>query len=138
MTETAFTGVLKEIADVAGDVAATLVAAARGGTLVYIPARVGDRHWLVETVGRAAAEKICAHFAVDKKRGARIEIPLVMNSGYNLLRRTTFKRLHDLDLQKKSAREQAQLCGVTERTVRNHRRRHRGDGRNGGGQQSLF
>lgn len=57
--------VLAEIAQAAGIEAALKLARERGGTRVYIPARVREGHWLSETVGLAAAEAICQHFCTD-------------------------------------------------------------------------
>lgn len=139
MTILGLTGVLLEIAEVAGEPAAALIAGARGGRSVYIPARAPDKHWLVETVGRAAADKICAHFAVDKRRGARIDIPLATGGAYATLRRAVAKRLHELDRDGKSSTAQAQQVGVTQRTVHRHRRIHRGENKSRGGRQGgLF
>ena len=51
-------GILGEIADVAGIPAALAIADEVGGTRINIPARAGDDHWLVKTVGREAAETV--------------------------------------------------------------------------------
>lgn len=132
----AVSGILKEIADVAGEPAAVLLAAKAGGTRVYIPARVGDKHWLVECVGRRAADLICNHFAVEGKRGTSIDLPLAGGGAYPQLKRAIAKRIHDLDRTEKSAREIARSAGVSQRTVHRHRTAHRGGG--GGKQGSLF
>lgn len=68
--------VLAEIAEVAGREAALKVAAARGGTRVYIPRRARDKHWLPRLVGREAADRICRHFAPGPGTGDYIEIPI--------------------------------------------------------------
>lgn len=144
MTTLGLTGVLLEIAQVAGEPAAALIAGARGGRSVYIPARATDEHWLVETVGRAAADKICAHFAVDDKRGqrgprgTRVDIPLATGGAYATLRRAVAKRLHDLDGTGKSSAAQASQVGVTQRTVHRHRRIHRGENKSRGGRQGKL
>lgn len=124
-------GVLKEIAQVAGEPAAVLIAARVGGARVYIPAKVSDGHWLVECVGREKAERLCRHFAVDG-RGQRIDVPLGGGGAYPQLRRAIAKRVHDLDRGNVSARKIAGEVGVTTRTVHRHRRAHRG------GQGSLL
>lgn len=129
-------GILAEIADAAGEAAAVALAARVGGTRIYIPARVTDGHWLVECVGRKAAEKICAHFAVDGS-GQRIDVPLAGGGAYPQLRRAIAKRVHDLDKQGKSSREISQSVGVTQRTVHSHRAAHRG-GSKSDKQGSLF
>ncbi len=48
-------GVLSDIAEVAGEDAALAIAAARGGTQVYIPPRPAIDHWLCRLIGRDAA-----------------------------------------------------------------------------------
>lgn len=123
-------GVLAEIAEAAGEPAAIALAARIGGTRVYIPARVTEGHWLVDAVGRRAAEKICTYFAVDGS-GQRIDIPLAGGGAYPQLRRAIAKRIHDLDRNEKSSREISQSVGVTQRTVHRHRRAHRGGGNDG-------
>lgn len=125
-------GVLDEIAEVAGLPAAIAIAARTGGTRVYIPARAEDDHWLVDCVGRRAADKICARFS-----GERIDMPLYHGGAYPQLRRAIAKRVHDLDRSHRSSREIAIQVGVTQRTVHRHRRAHRGDG-DDDGQGSLL
>lgn len=66
---------MAEIADAAGVEAAWALAAAHGGTTVYIPHVAGPDHWLTELVGAEAASKICRHFATGNS-GARVLIPL--------------------------------------------------------------
>lgn len=128
-------GILVEIAEVAGEPAAIALAARVGGMRVYIPARAAEGHWLVDCVGRRAAEKICAHFAVDGS-GQRIDVPLAGGGAYPQLKRAIARRLHELDRQGKSSREITQAVGVTQRTVHRHRAAHRG-GKNDK-QGSLF
>lgn len=129
-------GVLSEIADVAGEAAAVALAAQYGGTRVYIPARAGDGHWLVACVGRRAADLICAHFVADGS-GQRIEVPLAGGGSYPQLRRTIARRVHELDREGKSEGVIAKAVGVTGRTVRRHRAAHRGSGKDSK-QGSLF
>lgn len=117
---------LAEIASVAGEIAAVQLAAYAGGTRVYIPVRTADNHWLVQCVGRKAADQICAAFAVDG-RGQRVDIPLGSVGAYPQLRRAIAKRIHDLDKAKDSSRKIAASVGVTQRTVHRHRRAHRVD-----------
>jgi len=71
--------VLAEIADAAGIDAAIDLARAYGGQTVYVPSRPKPDHWLVDTVGREAAEKICDHYRV-RDSGARLLIPLARPS----------------------------------------------------------
>lgn len=79
MTRSSLPGVLAEIADIAGTEIAWAIARAQGGITVYIPAQPGDDHWLVELVGREAADKISQHF-VPGKNGIRIEIPMAKHT----------------------------------------------------------
>jgi hypothetical protein len=118
---------LAEIAEAAGEAAAVMIAARQGGCYVYIPAKVDDGHWLVDCVGRRAADRICAHFAVDGI-GARIYIPLYGGGAYPTLRRSIAKRVHDLHNDGASSAEISRRIGVTQRTVHRHRRAHRGGG----------
>jgi hypothetical protein len=119
------TGVLKEIAEVAGEAAAIALAAQVGGNRVYFPARLKPKHWLVECVGLRAAEKIVAHFR-DRGTGQYIDIPIADAGAYPQLRRAIAKRVHELDKSGKSAREITSIVRVTSRTVHRHRRAHRG------------
>lgn len=128
-------GVLGEIATVAGEAAALAIAARAGGTRVYIPAQVADDHWLVECVGRRAADLICRHFAFEQ-HGQRVDIPLCAGT-YTQVKRMIARRVHELDREGKSAREIARRIGVTQRSVHRNRAAHRGR-RNDGGQGRLL
>lgn len=119
--------VLAEIAEVAGEAAALALASAKGGTRVYIPARLDTDHWLVEVAGLAAAQKICKHFAVDHVRGQDIEIPLYVGGTFRQLLRKVAQRIHELDQDDDASETSiARTLGVSGRTVRRHRARHRG------------
>lgn len=119
--------VLAEIAEVVGAAAAIQIAAHKGGTRVYFPARVDQDHWLVAIIGIDKARKLCQHFAVDRKRGQHIEIPLHVGGTYRQMIRAIAKSVHDLDQNPaESERTIAQTVGVTARTVRRHRARHGG------------
>lgn len=123
---TQFTGVLKEIADVAGEAAAVALAASVGGTRIYIPAprRLNEKHWLVVCVGRRAALKIAEHFS-SASSGQRIDIPLCGGGAYPQLRRAIAKRVHEMNQAGASASEITQAVGITTRAVHRHRRAHR-------------
>lgn len=136
-------GVLHEIAKVAGEAAAVALAAQVGGNRVYIPLPVNlhDRHWLVECVGRRAAEKIAAHYAgasAGARTGTYIDVPLGAGGAYPQLRRAIAKRVHELDKAGKSAREITRAAGITARTVHRHRAAHRGRKKSNSKQGSLF
>jgi hypothetical protein len=107
---------LQEIADAAGLAAALKLAEARGGTEVYIPAQAPDGHWLVECVGREAADKICAFYRVettDSRRGSHVEIPLGSHRFYERARRLAMKLLGEGHNQVEVARK----LGLHHRTV---------------------
>lgn len=128
----ALPGVLGKIASVAGEAAAVAISARRGGTRVYIPSKVTNRHWLVDTVGREAAKKVCKLLARQK-----VEIPLSIGGAYRTLNRAVAKHVHQLIKDGASEAEIARAVGITGRTVRRHRRAHRGQGKDPR-QQSLF
>ena len=90
----------------------------------------------MECVGRNAADRICAHFAVDGARGQRLDIPIAIGGAYGQLRRAIAQRVHELDQENKSSREIARLVGVTQRSVHRNRAAHRG--RKGGKQGRLL
>jgi len=127
---------LQEIADAAGEVAAVQLAAAKGGQRIYIPAKVGDDHWLVECVGRRAADAICRMFAVDGRRGLRFDVPLAGNGAYPQLRRAIAKHAAELERNGASCAAIAAATGTTERAVRKRRRKERE--RKSDAQGSLF
>lgn len=129
-------GILAEIADVAGEPAAVMIAALKGGRTIYIPARVSEQHWLVDCVGRELAEKICRHFSADG-RGQYFEVPIAGTGVFPQLRRMVAKRIHELDQGGASMSKIAGEVGVTTRTVRRHRRAHKGGGKDAR-QRSLF
>ncbi|SDU08954.1 helix-turn-helix domain-containing protein [Stappia sp. ES.058] len=108
---------LAEIAEVAGLDAALKLAAARGGQTVYIPSRPAPEHWLCQTVGQPAAEKICEHFRV-RNSGGRFLIPIARTAS---ARRTLFKALEN----GASARQAAAAAGTHERTAYRARARIR-------------
>ncbi|MBW7968156.1 LuxR C-terminal-related transcriptional regulator [Bradyrhizobium sp. BR 10289] len=118
-------GVLAEIAEVAGETAALMISARRGGQRVYFPSTkfLHKAQWLVECVGHDLAAKICAHFEVDG-RGQRIDIPLHVGGTYRQFVRSVAERVHKLDRDGKSSTEIAQQLGLTQRTVHRHRARH--------------
>ena len=119
-------GVLQEIAEVAGEAAALAIASRAGGTRIYLPARAADEHWLVQAVGRAHADALCDHFAVDG-RGARLDVPLHVGGTFRQLQRAIAEVVHKMDDgSEASSREIARKVGITQRTVHRHRARHRG------------
>ena len=112
------TGVLREIADLfpenpgEGLRAALAIAEAKGGTEAHFPARAPDDHWLPRAVGREAADRICAHFAVGRG-GVRLEVPLGPHRFYARARRMAA----ELVGKGRSTNEVARAVGVHGRTV---------------------
>jgi hypothetical protein len=125
-------GVLGEVASVAGEPAAYAIAECKGGTRIYIPAKVPAHHWLTLTVGDVAAEKIAQRLGGD-----RYDVPLVTSGAYRSWRRKIAKQVHDLDKEGKSSREIARTVGLTQRAIHRHRAVHRGGNKNDP-QGSLF
>lgn len=130
-------GVLAEIAELVGDAAALAIAAHAGGTRVYFPASPSEDHWLVEAIGQPAAQKLCKYFAVDLRRGQRVEIPLAVGGSYRQWLRAVQKRVHQLDAEGLSSFEIARKVGITQRAVHRARAKHRGS-KPGDRQHSLF
>lgn len=117
---------LAEIAQVAGLDAALKLAEARGGTEVYIPATATDGHWLVETVGRSAANAICAHFTVHAS-GCRLELPLGPAGTAAQLRR----QIDRMIAEGRSEREIALAAGYTGRGIRLRKAKIKADTQDG-------
>lgn len=105
--------VLQEIAEVAGLDAAWALARAKGGTTIFLPRRVGHRHWLAEIVGYEAARKICDHFRSNHQE--RVVVPMAAASQRDLRWREV---LSNPDL---SINDTAERLGVHGRTVSRHR-----------------
>lgn len=71
----ALPGVLRQIANVAGEEAALAIAAVRGGTQVYFPPRPANDHWLCQLIGPEAAEKVCDELTCGVGP-LRVDLPL--------------------------------------------------------------
>ncbi|WP_198174380.1 helix-turn-helix domain-containing protein [Mesorhizobium xinjiangense] len=108
--------ILGEIEEVAGLNAALKLARLHGGTSVSIPHKCPDDHWLVDAVGREAADAICDHFAVGNT-GARIIMPM----GVEFSRHAKRMEIIKLIQQGHSADQIAKAAGVHVRTVYRHR-----------------
>lgn len=111
-------GLLGEIEEVAGLAAALAIAERVGGTRVSIPARAPDGHWLVETVGREAADKICVHLRTlspeGREAGARhVVIP---RGPAGCLAKARIRLAKELE-NGTSAREAARRAGLSERAA---------------------
>ncbi len=123
-------GVLAEIAEVAGLIAALAVAEKLGGGRTHFPASAADDHWLTRLVGREAADKICAHFRATSRGGIQVDIPLGPRGFY----RNARKRALALMAEGVSTYETARRLGIDRSTVRRLKARSKGavkDGRQG-------
>lgn len=109
-------GVLAEIAAVAGEAAALAIADARGGTQVYIPPRPRPGHWLCELVGEQAAQKIADRLTCGVG-GMRVDLPLGP-CGHQARARTRVDRML---VAERSERDIARATGYTTRGVRKRR-----------------
>ena len=86
---------LNEIADVIGVDAALALADARGGSRVSIPAKANDKHWLVKTLGREAADKLCDHFRAGYG-GSQFDLPLGPKSPLNALLHSNQRKIDEM------------------------------------------
>lgn len=118
---------LAEIARVAGLKAALALAQEQGGSKVYIPRRAPDSHWLVEIVGREAADRISELFGDQ-----RVVIPLGPERYYARAARVAAQKL----AEGKSLDAVRREVGVHVRTVSRIKARMKGGG--GGDQGNLF
>lgn len=110
-------GVLAQIAAVAGEEAALALAAARGGTQIYLPPVPAEDHWLIGVVGLDAARAICDHLTCGVGP-ARIDLPLGP-MGAAARARAEVDRLIGAN---KSEREIALATGYTSRAIRRRRK----------------
>ncbi len=119
MTHSWLPSSLAELADVIGLDATLKLADEWGGTRRYFPAHAPDGHWLVECIGREAADKLCAHLCVglNNDMGLEISLPLGPKGSFNAIRR----RLRAALEQGMTAAEAARYAGMTERSAYNHR-----------------
>lgn len=115
---------LAKVAQLAGLPAALALAEARGGREVYIPRRATESHWLVQTVGRAAADAISDYFGDQ-----RLQLPLGPRNFYSRARRRAAEMLEAGD----SVNQVVEQTGVCARSVKRYRKRLRR-----GSQGSLF
>ncbi|MEP2758779.1 MAG: hypothetical protein ABJP66_06895 [Hyphomicrobiales bacterium] len=129
-------GLLGEIAEVTDIGVAMAIAERVGGTRVSIPARAGDDHWLVERVGRDAANTICDYLRTlspqGRETGARHVIIPSGPAGCLAKART---RLAKELASGTSAREAARRAGLSERAAFRMRAKLREDDDT---QQELF
>jgi DNA-binding NarL/FixJ family response regulator len=109
-------GLLAEVEGIVGRDAAIKFAIACGGTRIYIPARLSDEHWLVESIGLDAARKLAKHFTFQR-RGLRLDVPMMPRA----------IQTNELTTAGASSREIALQLGIHQRTVHRHRSKMRDD-----------
>ncbi len=109
-------GVLAEIAAATTRMTALKVAAAVGGTRVYIPTRPTEDHWLAMLVGHERATAIGAALA-PAQGGLDILVPM----GPLAQRLSRWRRIKEMIDSNMSKREIARAVGCHERTVQYHR-----------------
>ncbi len=110
---TVLPGVLADIADIAGEDAALAVAAARGGTQIYIPPSPDRDHWLSRLVGIQAAKAIADRLTCGVG-GMRVELPLGPKGHAARVRAKVDRMIQD----NRSERDIALATGYTIRGVR--------------------
>lgn len=110
-------GILAEIANIAGEDAALAVAAARGGTQVYIPPVPDRDHWLTRLVGHPAAKEIADRLTCGVG-GMRVDLPMGPKGAAARLRAKVDRMLRE----NRSERDIALATGYSARSVRRRRR----------------
>jgi hypothetical protein len=114
-------GVLADIAAVAGRDAALRLAAAYGGTRIKIPGRLRSGGWLVRCVGEEAARAIIEHYRVfdaDGRTPATVMVlPIGWSGSITRARRAATKAAVQTLEAGGSVREAARRAGVAERTA---------------------
>lgn len=126
------------IAAVIGAGAALVLFRARGGARITIPARAPDGHWLVELIGREAADALCDHYRQgtpsNSMRGAELDLPRgptgVMGEFAPTLARAR-RVMAEALAAGHSAEEAARQAGLTRRTAYRMRGRSKRDPRQG-------
>ena len=114
-------GILAEIADIAGEDAALAVAAARGGTQVYIPPSPERDHWLSRLVGQQAARAIADRLTCGVG-GMRVDLTLGPKGHAARIRAKVDRMIDDGGF---SERDIAQATGYTIRGVRYRKARRK-------------
>lgn len=128
-------GALAEIAAVAGEDNALAIAAARGGTQVYIPPVPDRDHWMSRLVGHKAALAIAERLTCGVG-SMRIDLPLGPKGAAARLRAKVDRLIAEGQL---SERDIAKATGYTTRAVRRRTASLRKAGKiRDDRQQSLF
>ncbi len=101
-------GQARQIADLVGLAAATVLAARYGGVRLYVPERIESDHCLVKLIGEDAAQRLARHYGGD-----RIEVPRCVDAFRRARNRALVR-----DAASMSQRELALKYRMTERAVR--------------------
>lgn len=115
---------LEEIRIVAGLSAALKIAHEKGGGRISMPAKLKDGHWLVELLGREAAEKLAFHFT-SGRGSVELEIPLGPAGTIAKARRTMGKMIEDGEASDDAI---ARATGMSRRTVLRKKKVLKGQG----------
>lgn len=102
---------MDELVSVVGEAAALRLLSAHGGTRVYVPGALSDGHWLIATMGEAAALALVAHVTTGSG-GAMIDLPRGP-TGYQAEQRARLASAID---EGKSANQAARELGINRRT----------------------
>lgn len=111
-------GVLAEIAEVAGEDAALMLASKVGGTMVYFPPVPANDHWLCRLLGREEARAVCDRLTAGVGP-RRVELPLGP-TGAQAKTRAQVDALLRADM---SERDIALRTGYTISAIRKRRRK---------------
>lgn len=105
-------GILREIGDVVGLEAAMKVAAAKGGTRAYFPAKPEPGHWLAKLVGLDHARAIGRQLA-SGRAGLELEVPM----GPSASQAKRWRRIIEMSADGQSKPAIARAVGVHHKTV---------------------
>jgi hypothetical protein len=108
------TGVLAEIADVLDRETALKIAAARGGTRVYLSPRPG-RGWLVDCIGLEQAQKLCKELVGNI--GMYVTLPVGPQGQYHQTIRSRERQVVELLETGLSPRKVALKLNISARNV---------------------
>ncbi|PHQ63549.1 MAG: hypothetical protein COC10_05625 [Sphingobium sp.] len=121
------TGILGQIAAVAGETAALKLAAEKGGTQIYVPPAPDRNHWLCQLLGETAAHAV-ADLLTAGVGPARVDMPLGPTGSFAQARARAAAQInamiHDTSM---SERDIARATGYTIRTIRRYRAKLRDD-----------
>lgn len=112
---------VEELVGVVGETAALRLLSAHGGTRIYVPGALSDGHWLIATMGEAAALALVGYLTTGGG-GAAIDLPRGP-TGHQAKQRA---RLAAAVEAGESANEVARRLGINRRTVFRAKARKKG------------